>query len=89
MGPLTDGRGCLTESGLQSVERAPVGGAPSELSRHVAGCGRCQERLLSRGSGAAPRRERKRPPPLWRTAVVAAAALLLIVVAWIAARWLT
>jgi anti-sigma-K factor RskA len=71
------------------VERAPVGQAPSELSRHVASCGRCQERLLARGSGATPRGQRKRRPPLWRTVVVATAAILLMVVAWIAARWLT
>lgn len=88
MEPLTDGRGCLTESGLQAVERAPVGQAPSELSRHVASCGRCQDRLLLRGSGATPGRERRRPPPLWRTVVVAVAALLLMVAAWIAARLL-
>jgi hypothetical protein len=70
------------------VERAPVGQAPSELSRHVASCGRCQERLLARGSGATLHRERKRPPPLWRTVVVATAGILLMLVAWLAARWL-
>ena len=88
MEPVTDGRGCLTEAGLGAVERAPLGQAPGELSRHLAACGRCQERLLERGSGLAPRRERRQPPPLWRTIVVVAAALLLTLVAVLAAGWL-
>ena len=72
---LLDSRGCLTDAGLDTVIRAPVGRAPAERAAHLASCVRCQERLLLRGSPRGPRRE---PPPVWRIWVVVAAAGFLL-----------
>jgi hypothetical protein len=49
---LVDPRGCLTPAGMAALQKAPVGHAPAELARHVAGCGRCQARLLAASAGA-------------------------------------
>jgi hypothetical protein len=76
MAPLTDARGCLTEAGLDTVESAPLGRAPAELSAHVASCPRCQERLLLRSAGASVRSAARKPPPPWRIVVLLAALLL-------------
>ncbi len=70
-----DSRGCLTDEGLDSVARAPVGQAPAELAAHLASCARCQERMLFRGT---PRGPRKTAPPRWRVWVVVGAAILLL-----------
>jgi hypothetical protein len=71
-----DARGCLTDAGLETLLRAPVGQAPPELAAHLASCIRCQERLLLRG---APRGPRKTPPPPWRVWVVVGAAILMLI----------
>jgi hypothetical protein len=47
MSALLDARGCLTGEGLAALASAPVGKAPSEVARHLAGCTRCQDRLLA------------------------------------------
>ena len=64
-GALLDAAGCLTPSGLATLVRAPVGQAPPELATHLAGCARCQERLLvtSRETDPVP----KAAPKAYRT----------------------
>jgi hypothetical protein len=37
---------CLSEAQLASLRESPPGAAPAELAGHVAGCERCQSRLL-------------------------------------------
>jgi hypothetical protein len=83
-GALLDARGCLTTAGLAALAGAPVGRAPSDLAAHLAGCPRCQQRMLSEGTGArtpGPRRE----PRLWLGLAVGLAALLLSMAALILA----
>jgi hypothetical protein len=70
-----DGRGCLTEAGIAAFRKAPPGKAPQELAAHVAGCARCQDRLLAadvppRPAGRAARRAVA--PPLGRGLLLAA-----------------
>jgi hypothetical protein len=73
-GALRDERGCLTARGLATVVRAPVGQAPSELALHLAGCARCQERLLATGRASDPV---PRPTPkAWRNVALVIVALL-------------
>ena len=72
---LRDSRGCLTEAGFRALDAAGVGPAPHELASHLAGCSRCQERLLLRDAG--PRKPRQEAPPVWRGPVVALGLLLL------------
>ncbi|HET8648177.1 MAG TPA: hypothetical protein VFO85_21955 [Vicinamibacteria bacterium] len=48
MSALFDARGCLTEAGVAALAGAPSGQAPAEVAAHLAGCGRCQDRLLAR-----------------------------------------
>jgi hypothetical protein len=78
---LQDARGCLTESGLQAMERAPLGRGPDELVAHLGGCAACQQRLLQRASGSSGPRPRRAAPPLWRTLAAIAATLLLALIA--------
>jgi len=78
---LKDARGCLSEAGLEAVERAPLGGGPAELVAHLGACAACQQRLLQRASGTSGPRRRRAAPPLWRTLVAVAATLLLALVA--------
>ena len=44
---LQDERGCLTPAGFAAIRDAPAGQAPPEAARHLAGCPRCQSRLLA------------------------------------------
>jgi hypothetical protein len=78
---LQDARGCLSESGLEAIERAPLGRGPAELVAHLGACAACQQRLLHRASGAGGPRPRRAAPPLWRTLLALAATLLLALVA--------
>ncbi len=73
---MLDARGCLTDAGLDTLSRAPVGRAPAELAAHLAACQNCQERMLLRGS---PRGPQKTAPPVWRVWVVVGAALFLLI----------
>lgn len=54
MSALVDARGCLTPAGMAALQRAPVGCAPTDLAQHVAGCARCQARLLAAGTTHRP-----------------------------------
>jgi hypothetical protein len=47
MSGLLDARGCLTDQGVAALAKAQVGKAPTELAAHLAGCARCQDRLLA------------------------------------------
>jgi hypothetical protein len=50
---LVDVRGCLTEAGFAALASARPGGAPAELAAHLAGCARCQDRVLQAAAGVA------------------------------------
>jgi hypothetical protein len=91
-GRLFDGRGCLTAAGLAAFQGAPPGRAPGEVAAHVAGCARCQQRLLSslRGPGKAassPRRTSSGSRLTWM-AVLVIGGLLLLLAGLVAAPWL-
>ncbi len=76
---LVDARGCLTAAGFAALSRAPVGRAPADLAAHLAGCVRCQERMLAGGAVVrpAPAAAPRRAPRLWLGVVLAFVALLL------------
>jgi len=82
---LLDARGCLTAAGFAALTGAPVGRAPAELASHVAGCSRCQERMLAVDAGSAAPPAARREPRLWLGLAVGLAALLLAVAALILA----
>jgi hypothetical protein len=90
-GQLFDRQGCLTAAGLAAFQRAPAGRAPQEMAAHLAGCGRCQERLLygMRGPATNPRARRAAPGRrlVW-LAVLAIGGLLVLVAGLVAVRWL-
>jgi hypothetical protein len=79
---LFDAEGCLSPQGFAQISAAPPGRAPAELAAHLAGCVRCQRRLLvaAMPSSSSPRRQR---PPLWRTGVAVVVCLLLVMAAMI------
>jgi hypothetical protein len=79
-GALFDAQGCLSPEGFAQISAAPTGQVPAELAAHLAGCMRCQRRLLAAAlpSSGPTRRER---PPLWRTGVVVVVCLLLVMMA--------
>lgn len=70
---LLDSSGCLTEAGLAAVSRAAPGQSPPEVAAHLAGCARCQERVLS-GGASRPAGKAVRPaaPSLQRALVLIA-----------------
>lgn len=78
-GALVDARGCLTPAGFAALSRAPVGRVPGDLAAHLAGCPRCQERMLSGGGAvrSAPASSAGRQPRLWLGLALAFVALLL------------
>jgi hypothetical protein len=76
---LFDAQGCLSPQGFAQISAAPPGQAPPELAAHLAGCMRCQRRLLATAlPSSGPRRER---PPVWRTALVIVVCLGLVLLA--------
>jgi hypothetical protein len=83
---LRDARGCLTPAGLRALKQAAPGGAPPELAAHLAGCERCQERLLAADSGGAARRPPREPPPLWRAFVIFVVGFALAIAAVVIAQ---
>jgi len=85
VGALVDSRGCLTSAGFAALAGAPVGRAPADLAGHVAGCPRCQQRMLVEGAGSHPAQARRRQPRLWLGVAVGLAALLLAVAALVLA----
>ena len=83
---LFDAQGCLSPDGFAQISAAPPGEVPGELAAHLAGCLRCQRRLLTAAlPPSGPRREK---PPLWRTGVVVVVIVLLAVLAMMLTRML-
>ena len=82
---LFDAQGCLSPHGFAEISAAPPGQVPAELAAHLAGCMRCQRRLLATAlpSSGSKRRER---PPLWRTGAVVVVCLLLVMMAMMLTR---
>lgn len=58
--------GCLSESQMQVLRDAAPGLAPEALAHHVAGCRRCQERLLF--GAERPPRTATRSDAIWPSA---------------------
>ena len=58
---LQERGGCLTAAGLAVLRTAVAGQAPQALAAHLAGCARCQERVLLVD---APRAKSGRATPL-------------------------
>ena len=90
-GRLFDGQGCLSAAGLAALQRAAPGRAPADLAAHVAGCNRCQQRLLASlrepgkpGAVSRPRGASSGSRLFW-IAVVAIAALFLLLGGLVAA----
>jgi hypothetical protein len=77
MSDYLDARGCLSERGLAALASAAVGQAPPEVAAHLAGCARCQDRLLGVGRTTKPPRGAKRP---YRNLLIVAGLLLLTIV---------
>jgi hypothetical protein len=78
---LFDADGCLSPQGFARISAAPPGRAPAELAAHLAGCARCQRRLLLAALPSSSPSPRRPPPPLWRTGVVVVVCLLLVMIA--------
>ena len=76
---LRDARGCLTQEGFDLLAGSAPGKAPAELASHVAGCVRCQDRMLAGARAELRARERASPPPPWRIWAVLGAVLLLLI----------
>ncbi len=80
---LFDADGCLSPRGFAQISAAPPGRAPAELAAHLAGCARCQRRLLVAALPSASPSPRRAPPPLWRTGVALVVCLLLVLIAMV------
>jgi hypothetical protein len=83
-----DARGCLAPQGIAAFRAAPPGDAPPELARHVAGCARCQERLLSL-EGLVPRKPGavRDPARLWRNLALLGFVILLALIGMLVTTW--
>jgi len=80
---LFDADGCLSPRGFAQISAAPPGRAPAELAAHLAGCARCQRRLLVAALPSSSPSPRRPPPPLWRTGVAVVVCLLLVLIAMV------
>jgi len=72
-----DARGCLNDRGMTVLRGVVPGAAPAELASHLAGCARCQQRVLAVESVPRPPAGK---PRVWRNLLVLGAALLLLLV---------
>ena len=83
-----DARGCLTDAGFAALAAGRPGEAPAELAAHLAGCARCQDRVLKTAAGveaagrsrSAERSGRRR----WIALALVMAVLLLAIVGLLA-----
>jgi hypothetical protein len=74
-----DARGCLSHDGMTVLQGVVPGAAPAELASHVAGCARCQQRVLAVESVPRPSAGKPRDPKaVWRNLLLLGAALLLL-----------
>jgi hypothetical protein len=82
---LLDGRGCLSEAGLDALEAATAGQAPPELASHLAGCQRCQDRMLARArtAGGATTRQLVLRTSVVLAVILAALAALMATLVWL------
>ena len=90
-GSLFDGRGCLTAAGFAAFQGSAPGRAPADVAAHVAGCARCQKRLLTGSRAPAPAAPTRRGPPGPRFAwliVLVIGGLLILLAGLVAAPWL-
>jgi len=91
---LQDAHGCLTAAGLAAFQAAAPGAAPRELAVHVAGCARCQQKLLETATANDPLKRGKGKaravaPSLGRTIVLGVMVLVAILFFLITLRQLT
>jgi len=90
-GPLFDRQGCLTPAGLAAFQGSIPGRAPADVAAHVAGCARCQKRLLAGSRGPAPvasaRRSSSGSRLVWMIVLVIGG-LLVLLAGLVAAPWL-
>jgi hypothetical protein len=81
---LVDARGCLTEAGFRALASAPPGEAPGELAAHLAGCARCQDRVLQAAAGGEgagrPRKAASSERRRWLALALVMGALLVAIV---------
>jgi hypothetical protein len=88
---LQDRGGCLTPAGLATLRSARPGQAPPALAAHLAGCVRCQERVLAvdapRTKGG-PRGTRAVAPSLGRTLLLGGLVLAAVIAALVTLRQL-
>ncbi len=73
---------CLGDDEIAVVREAPAGQVPAPLARHLAGCERCQRRVLAGGSLAEREREarpKREPPTLRRTLLLVCFILVALV----------
>jgi hypothetical protein len=86
---LLDSQGCVNEAGFRALEESPPGRGPAEVAAHVAGCPRCQQRLLAGASGRLGMRPPlRKAPPLSRSFLLVGATLAAILLALWSLRWL-
>jgi hypothetical protein len=84
--PPPSAAGCLTDAQIAEIRSAAPGTLAEPLARHLAGCERCQERLLFGQERRTQRRARPRPEfPTLRRLVL----LLVLVLVAIAAFFYT
>jgi hypothetical protein len=69
--------GCLTPRGVEAFRKSSPGQVPPELAAHVAGCARCQQRLLEKDQPRSPPGIRRAGPSYRWLAVIAIVGLLL------------
>lgn len=81
---------CLTDAEMATIASAPPGQAPPEAAAHLAGCARCQRRLLALSGevAAAPAGRPATRPPVWRTVVAVLFMLIAVLTALYGMSWL-
>lgn len=84
---MSPGRACLAPAELRRLAEADPAAMPADAASHLVSCARCQDRLLTAGTG--PRRPRARREIWQRAVVVVLGALVLVGLAFAFAQWMT